>query len=117
MPIYRSHDEPKGQCCLDRGWASQHDRGGDGGSARGREEGAREGTQGGDGRGKEEEACVFPKNMHGVIKKTVPTITTMVTATPTVTPNLTLEELVKFMDAAVASKYRNDLTNFTHTIT
>jgi hypothetical protein len=33
-----------------------------------------------------------------------------------VTPNLTPEELVKFMDAAVASKYRNDLMNFTRTI-
>jgi hypothetical protein len=34
-----------------------------------------------------------------------------------VTPNLTPEELVKFMDVAVASKYGNDLTNFTHTMT
>jgi hypothetical protein len=34
-----------------------------------------------------------------------------------VTPNLTPEGLVKFMGVAVASKYRNDLTNFTHTIT
>jgi hypothetical protein len=33
-----------------------------------------------------------------------------------ITPNLTPEELVKFMDVAVASKYWNDLTNFTHTI-
>jgi hypothetical protein len=41
----------------------------------------------------------------------------MATATPTVTPNLTPEELVKFMDVAVASKYGNDLTNFTRTIT
>jgi hypothetical protein len=37
---------------------------------RGREEGALEETQGGDGRGKDKEACVFPKNMHGMIKKT-----------------------------------------------
>jgi hypothetical protein len=41
----------------------------------------------------------------------------MATATSTVTPNLTPEELVKFMDVAVASKYGNDLTNFTHPIT
>jgi hypothetical protein len=34
-----------------------------------------------------------------------------------VTPNLTPEELVKFMDVAVASKYGNNLRNFTHTIT
>jgi hypothetical protein len=59
----------------------------------------------------------FQKNTHGVIKKTVPAITTISTARPTVTPNLTLEELVQFMDVAVASKYGNDLINFTHTIT
>jgi hypothetical protein len=41
----------------------------------------------------------------------------MTTATSTVTPKLTPEELVKFMDVAVASKYGNDLMNFTHTIT
>jgi hypothetical protein len=41
----------------------------------------------------------------------------MTTATPTTTPNLTLEELVKFMDVAVATKYGNDLMIFTHTIT
>jgi hypothetical protein len=91
--------------------------GGDGRSARGREEGAQEGTRGGDGRGKKEEACVFPTNKHRVIKKTVPAITTMVTATHTVIPNLTSEELVKFMDVAVASKYGSDLMNFTRTIT
>jgi hypothetical protein len=60
---------------------------------------------------------VFAKNMHGVIKKTVLAITTTTTATPMVTPNLTPEELAKFMDVVVASKYGNDLTNFTHTIT
>jgi hypothetical protein len=64
-----------------------------------------------------EARSVFPKNMHGVIKKTVPTITTMTAATSMVTLNLTPEELVKFMDVAVASKYGNDLSNFTHTIT
>jgi hypothetical protein len=57
------------------------------------------------------------KTRMGVIKKTIPAITTMATATSTVTPNLTLEELVKFMDVAVASKYGNDLMNFTCTIT
>jgi hypothetical protein len=61
-------------------------------------------------------AC-FQKTRTGVIKKTVPAITTMAIATPTVTPNLTPEELVKFMDVVVASKYGNDLTNFTRTIT
>jgi hypothetical protein len=53
----------------------------------------------------------------GVIKKTIPTIMTMATATYTVTPNLTPKELVKFMDVAVASKYGNNLMNFTRTIT
>jgi hypothetical protein len=38
------------------------------------------------------------------------------TATPTVTPNVTPEELVKFIDVEVASKNGNDLTNFTRTI-
>jgi hypothetical protein len=38
-------------------------------------------------------AC-FQKTRMGVIKKTVPAITTMATATPMVTPNLTPEELV-----------------------
>jgi hypothetical protein len=52
-----------------------------------------------------------------VIKKTVPAIRTMATATSMVTPNLTPEELVKIMDVAVASNYGNDLTNFTRTIT
>jgi hypothetical protein len=58
-------------------------------------------------------AC-FQKTRMGVIKKT---ITTTTTATPMVTPNLTPEDLVKFMDVAVAIKYRNDLMNFTRTIT
>jgi hypothetical protein len=61
-------------------------------------------------------AC-FQKTRMGVIKKTLLAITTMATATSTVTPNLTPEELVKFMDVAVASKYGSDLTNFTRTIT
>jgi hypothetical protein len=61
-------------------------------------------------------ACL-QKTCMGVIKITVLMITTTTTATPTVTPNLTPEELVKFMDVVVASKYGNDLTNFTHTIT
>jgi hypothetical protein len=59
----------------------------------------------------------FQKTRTGVIKKTVPTIMTTATATSTVTPNLTPEELVKFMDVAVASKYGNELTNFTRTTT
>jgi hypothetical protein len=60
---------------------------------------------------------MFPKTHMGVIKNKVLAITTTATATSTVTPNLTPEELVKFMDIVVASKYRNDLTNFTCTIT
>jgi hypothetical protein len=56
-------------------------------------------------------AC-FQKTRIGVIKNTVPAITTTTTVTPMVT-----EELVKFMNVAVASKYGNDLTNFTCTIT
>jgi hypothetical protein len=60
-------------------------------------------------------AC-FQKTRMGVIKKNILAITTMATATPTVIPNLTPKELVKFMDVAVASKYGNDLTNFTRTI-
>jgi hypothetical protein len=59
----------------------------------------------------------FQKTRTGVIKKTVLGITTMTTATSMITPNLTPEELVKFMDVVVASKYRNDHTNFTRTIT
>jgi hypothetical protein len=61
-------------------------------------------------------AC-FQKTCTGVIKKTIPTIIATPTATSTVTPNLTPEELVKFMDVMVASKYGNDLMNFTRTIT
>jgi hypothetical protein len=58
----------------------------------------------------------FQKTRMGVIKKTIQAITTTATTTSMVTPNLTPEELVKFMDVAVASKYGNDLTNFSHTI-
>jgi hypothetical protein len=63
-------------------------------------------------------AC-FQKTLTGVIKKTAPTVTTIATmaTSSTVTPNTTPKELVKFMDAAVASKYGNDLSNFTHVIT
>jgi hypothetical protein len=59
----------------------------------------------------------FQKTCTGVIKKTISAITTMTTTTHTVIPNLTPEELVKFMDVAAASKYGNNLTNFTRTIT
>jgi hypothetical protein len=52
-----------------------------------------------------------------VIKKTILVITTTATATSTVTSNLTPEELVKFMNVSVASKYEKDLMNFSHTIT
>jgi hypothetical protein len=56
-------------------------------------------------------AC-FQKTRMGVMKKTIPA-----TATPMVNPNLSPKELVKFMDVAVASKYENDLMNFTRAIT
>jgi hypothetical protein len=59
----------------------------------------------------------FQKTCMGVIKKTVLAIMTMVVSSSMVTANLTPEELVEFMDVAVASKYRNDLMNFTHSIT
>jgi hypothetical protein len=61
-------------------------------------------------------AC-FQKTRMGVIKKTIVAITTMATAITTVSTNLTPEELVKFMDVAVASKYVYDPTNITRTIT
>jgi hypothetical protein len=65
----------------------------------------------------ERKLTCFQKTHTGVIKKNVLAITTTAITTSTLTPNLTPEELVKFMDVAVASKYMNDLTNFTHTIT
>jgi hypothetical protein len=58
----------------------------------------------------------FQKTRTGVIKKTVPTVTTAATATSIVTPNLTPEEFFKFRDVAMAGKYGNDLMNFTCTI-
>jgi hypothetical protein len=58
----------------------------------------------------------FQKTRMGVIKITILAVTTTANATPMVTPNLTPEELVKFMVVVVASKFGNDLTNFTHTI-
>jgi hypothetical protein len=61
-------------------------------------------------------AC-FQKTCTGVIEKTIPAIMTTATVTHTIIPNLNPEELVKFMDAAVASKYGNDLMSFTRTIT
>jgi hypothetical protein len=48
-----------------------------------------------------------------VIKKTIPAVTTTTTMAPTVTSNLTPEELVKLVDMLVASKYDADLTQFT----
>jgi hypothetical protein len=61
----------------------------------------------------------FQKTRTRVIKKTTTTITTTTTMTvaSTVTPNMTLEELVKFMDVAVTRKYGNDLSNLTRVIT
>jgi putative heme iron utilization protein len=61
----------------------------------------------------------FQKTRTGLIKKTSSTITTITTmaTTSTVTPNMTPEELVKVHACAVASKYNNDLSNFTCVIT
>jgi hypothetical protein len=60
-------------------------------------------------------AC-FQKTCTGVMKKTIPDIMTTTTTTPTVTSNLTPEELVKLVDVSVASKYDGSLTQFTHII-
>jgi hypothetical protein len=61
----------------------------------------------------------FQKTRTRVIKKTAPIImiTTTIATTSTVTPHMTPKELLKFMDVAVASKYGNDLSNFTCVIT
>jgi hypothetical protein len=59
----------------------------------------------------------FQKTHMEVIKKAVPAVMTMTTATSVVTPNLTPKELVKFMDVVVAGKYGIDLMNFTRTFT
>jgi hypothetical protein len=58
----------------------------------------------------------FQKTRTEVIKKTVPDVTTTMTTSPTVTSNLTPEELAKLIDVSVASKYDVDLTQFTHII-
>jgi hypothetical protein len=60
-------------------------------------------------------AC-FQKTHTGVIKETVPYVMTTTTTAPTVTSNLTPEELVKLVDVSVASKYGSDLTQFTRII-
>jgi hypothetical protein len=61
----------------------------------------------------------FQKTRTKVIKRTAPAITTTTTTatTSTVTPNMTPEELVKLMHAAVARKYDNNLSNFVCIIT
>jgi hypothetical protein len=61
----------------------------------------------------------FQKTCTEVIKKTAQTITTTTTTAtaPMVTPNMTPEVLVKFMDVAVAIKYGNNISNFTCVIT
>jgi hypothetical protein len=43
--------------------------------------------------------------------------TTTTVAASMVTPNMTPEELVKFIDIAVSSKYGNDLSNLMRVIT
>jgi hypothetical protein len=62
---------------------------------------------------------VFSENTHQGDLEDRPTITTTATTAvaSTVTPNMTPEELVKFMDVPVASKYGNDLSNLMHIIT
>jgi hypothetical protein len=60
-------------------------------------------------------ACL--QKTHTGYQENRPAITTTATATHMVIPNFTLKELVKFMDVEIASKYENDLTNFTYTIT
>jgi hypothetical protein len=52
----------------------------------------------------------------GVIKKTVLAVMTTMIVAPTVTSNITPKELVKLVDVSVASKYSDDLTQFTHII-
>jgi hypothetical protein len=63
-------------------------------------------------------AC-FQKTRIRAIKKPAPTVTTTanMAMTSMVIPNMTPEEIVKFMDVVVASKYGNDLSNFTCVIT
>jgi hypothetical protein len=55
---------------------------------------------------------MFLENMLRGDQEDHPTITTtaITAAVSTVTPNMTPEELVKFMDVAGASKYGNDLS-------
>jgi hypothetical protein len=60
-------------------------------------------------------AC-FQNTCIGVIKKTIPVVTTTTTMSPTVTSNLTPEELVILIDVSVASKYNTNLTQFTRII-
>jgi hypothetical protein len=60
-------------------------------------------------------AC-FQKTRTGVIKKTILDVTTTMTTAPTVTSDLTPEELVKLVDVSVASKYGANLTQFMHII-
>ncbi len=46
--------------------------------------------------GRRRKLACFQKTCMGVIKKTIPAITTTATATPMVTPNLTPKEFIKF---------------------
>jgi hypothetical protein len=57
----------------------------------------------------------FQKTHTRVIKKTIPTVTTITTMAPMVTSNLTPKDLVKLVDVSVASKYGAD-TQFTRII-
>jgi hypothetical protein len=61
----------------------------------------------------------FQKTCTGVIKKAARTIMTTAPTTTTskLTPNMTPEELVKFIDVVVASKNGNNLSNVTRVIT
>jgi hypothetical protein len=58
----------------------------------------------------------FQKTRTGMIKKIVPAVMTTMTTAPTITSNLTPEELDKLIDMSVTSKYGANLTQFTRII-
>jgi hypothetical protein len=60
---------------------------------------------------------VFPRNTHKGDQEHRPSHHDYSNCYTSSNSNFTPEGLVKFMDVAIASKYGNDLTNFTSTIT
>jgi hypothetical protein len=58
----------------------------------------------------------FQKTRTRMIKKIVPAVMTTMTTAPTITSNLTPEELDKLIDMSVTSKYGANLTQFTRII-